>query len=92
MVVNCHGHNLFGLILSNNKLVQLFLDLVGSRNVLDVKSRLHGRFTLFLDLLSIGDSAAKIEVAVLKVSHIQKSNVGNSSGVLIKFVHQIRIV
>ena len=51
MVINIHRHNLFGLFLTDDIFIQLFLNLMGRRNILDRKFFL---FLLLFFLLDLG--------------------------------------
>ena len=89
MVVNCYRHNLFGLILADNILIKFSLDLVRSRDVLDVKSRFYLALAFFLDLLRIW-YAAHVETIV--VVHVKESKSWESILILVKLIHEIWIV
>ena len=92
MVVNRNRHDLLGLILTDHILIELGLDLVRSRNVLDIKSRFFRLLTLFLDLLGVGDATHVHAPIALHAIHVKEPKVRESSVMLVELIHKVWIV
>ena len=93
VIVYCNRYDFFSLFLTYYIVIQFCLDLMRCRNVINIKFRfyLSFLFLLFLDLLRIWYSS-KITTQILEIVHIYKTDIWKSACILIKLIHESRIV
>ena len=72
MVIGCDGNKFFCPVLTDDIFVQLFLDLMGSRNIVDRKDRL---FRVFLFLFDFRSAALSESASVSEdVAQVEKTD------------------